>query len=158
MQNTVRLSKSQLDHFRELARDSPVEILAYLIGDIVSPELIDIDSFEYTKEYGTQTKGEVSWYVHEYERVKQKAEKRGRRIIGFIHSHPQWDSVMSADDYRVSIVEGFRICGIVSTMGRKTRVRFWLTDSPLPCKREYVTKTKRKALRGANSVPDNGND
>lgn len=137
MRSKVRLSKGQLDHFRKLARDSSVEILAYIIGDVVSPNLSVIDSLQYTKEYGTQEKGEVCWFTHEYERVKKKAEERGRRIIGYIHSHPQWDSVMSEHDHLACIIDGFRLCGIVSTNGRKTRVRFWVVDSALPCEIVY---------------------
>lgn len=125
-----------------MARDSKVEIQAYLIGEVVSPQLAVIDSFEYTQNYGTQTKSSVAWYTSEYERVRLKAEERGRRIIGFIHSHPEWDSVMSEADFDVCIRDGFRLCGTVSTNGRKTRVRFWVTDSPIPCKWVYA-KTKR---------------
>lgn len=142
----VRVSEAQLSYFRKLARDTDMEIMAYLIGDVVSSEVVEIDSFEYTKKYATQKTNEVSWYTAEYERVKKKAEERGRRIVGYIHSHPNWDTVMSPEDLHMCIVEGLRVCGIVSTNSstRKTFVRFWVTDSPLPCKRvERDAKTTR---------------
>lgn len=140
----VKVSEGQLRHFRSLARDSDLEIMAYLIGEVVDGDTVEIDSFEYTKEYGIQRTNAVSWYEHEYERVKQKAEKRGRRIIGYIHSHPNWDTVMSTDDLEHCVMNGLRICGIVSTNSRKTIVRFWVTDSPLPCKiEEWNAKNPR---------------
>jgi proteasome lid subunit RPN8/RPN11 len=130
----VRVSENQLRHFRSLARDTDLEIMAYLIGEVIDGDIVEIDSFEYTKKYGIQKTNAVSWYEHEYERVKQKAEKRGRRIIGYIHSHPNWDTVMSTADFDHCVQNGLRICGIVSTNSRKTIVRFWVTDSSLPCK------------------------
>jgi len=139
----VRVSDNQVKHFRNLARETNKEIMAYLIGEVINTELVEIDSLEYTKEYGIQSTNSVSWYEHEYERVKQKAEKRGRRIVGYIHSHPNWDAVMSPDDLNHCVVNGLRVCGIVATNGRKTCVRFWVTDSPLPCKRVPRAKTKR---------------
>lgn len=129
----VKVSDNQLRHFRSLARDSDLEIMAYLIGEVIDGDTVEIHSFEYTKKYGIQKTNAVSWYESEYERVKQKAEKRGRRIIGYIHSHPNWDTVMSSADFDHCVQNGLRICGIVSTNNRKTIVRFWVTDSPLPC-------------------------
>jgi proteasome lid subunit RPN8/RPN11 len=142
----LKVREGQLVHFRRKARDSRFEILAYLVGEVVSPDLTVIDSIEYAPEYADQTKSMVSWYVRDYETVKQRAEERGKRIIGFIHSHPQWDSVMSADDYNVCIANGYRVCGIVSTHGRSTRVRFWVMDSPLPCR---IIHAEKKAAPNA---------
>jgi proteasome lid subunit RPN8/RPN11 len=130
----VRVSEGQLTYFRNLARDSKLEIMAYLIGEVIDADTVEIDSFEYTKDYGLQKTNAVSWYEKEYERVQQKAESRGRRLIGYIHSHPNWDGVMSPEDLDHCVVNGLRLCGIVSTNNRKTIVRFWVIDSPLPCK------------------------
>lgn len=144
MSKKVRLSKGQLVHFRRKARSTSNEILAYLVGDVVSPTLTIIDSLAYTREYATSTPEMVCWYQADYEAVKKKAEERGRRIVGFIHSHPYPDAsiVMSPDDYKVCIQEGFRLCGICTTdEKRKTEVKFWVTDSPLPCEVEYIVKT-----------------
>ena len=78
------------------------------------------------------------WYLEEYRTVRERAEERGKRIVGDIHSHPNWDAVMSEDDYNGCVEEGFRICGICSTQGRKTRVRFWTPSSALPCEIKYA--------------------
>lgn len=138
MNNTVKLKKSHLDYFRKQARNSKYEIQAYLIGEVVSPNLTVIDSFEYTDEYAKQTTCSVAWYRASYDEVQKKAEKRGRRIVGHIHSHPNWDAVLSSSDYKSCIAEGHRICGIVSTDGPKTRVRFWLMDCALPAEIVYA--------------------
>lgn len=138
----VRVRKAQLDYFRAKARDTNLEIQAYLIGEVVSPLLTVVEEFAYPKEYALQKPNEVCWYQHEYEEVKRSAEERGKRIVGDIHSHPNWDAVMSPTDYKAHIEEGYRVCGLCSTMGRKTRVRFWVAESALPCEIEYA-KTKK---------------
>lgn len=138
--NKVKLYKGHLDYFRKLARQTPLEILAYLIGSVKSPMLTVVDSFEYTKAYGKQDAWNVAWTIQEYDRVAKKAEERGKRIIGFIHSHPSWDAVLSSADYEICVTEGSRLCGIVSTDKRKTRVRFWTMESSLPCKIIYAKK------------------
>ena len=138
MSSTVKLNKGQLCYFRKLARNSRYEILAYLIGEVVSPSLTTIDSFEYTNIYAKQSENCVSWYAADFDRVKAKAESVGKRIVGFIHSHPQWDAVMSEADHAICISEGFRVCGIISVHGNKTRARFWGTDTAIPFKQVYV--------------------
>lgn len=139
---TIRVNEQQLRHFRSKARDSKFEIMAYLVGQVESADLVVIDYFAYTKEYGTQSPSEVAWTWQEYDRVYKQAEERGRRIVGYIHSHPEWDAVMSPDDHLICLSEGARICGIVSVLGRRTRVRFWIPDSALPCEVEYVKKIR----------------
>lgn len=138
--NKVKLKKSALDYFRKLARESPLEIQAYLVGEVVSPALTLVHSLVYTLQYGVQTRNAVAWYRADYEKVRKEAEERGRRIVGSIHSHPDWDAVVSPSDYAACLAEGHRICGIVSTDGPKTRVRFWVMDCALPCEITYAKK------------------
>lgn len=139
--NRVRVSKGQLDYFRRLARQSPLEIQAYLIGEVVSPTLTVVDSFEYTKKYGTQTTGEVCWFTSEYERVAKKAEERGKRIVGDIHSHPGRACILSDADYSACITAGHRIAGICSVRpDGGTTVAFWVTDCALTCEVVYAKK------------------
>lgn len=141
MRARVRVNKHQLDYFRSKARETHLEIQAYLIGEVISPELTVVEAFAYTSSYATQKPNEVRWYQDEYNAVKRSAEERGKRIVGDIHSHPNWDAVMSLTDYRAHVEDGLRICGICSTMGRKTRVRFWIAESALPAEIEWQ-KTK----------------
>lgn len=140
MKTEVRLKRGALTHFRKLARNSPNELMALLIGEVVSDKLTVIDSFEYPTEYAESTPRRVVWYQSEQERVQKKAEARGRRVVGFIHSHPRWDAVMSPSDAEVVLYYGYRVCGIVSIHDRKTRTRFWVTDSCLPSEIKYVKK------------------
>lgn len=128
----VRVRKSALNYFRSKARDNPKEIQAYLIGKVISPELVVIEEFAYPKTYAAQTTGEVSWYQVEFDEVKRSAEERGFRVVGDLHSHPSWDAVMSASDYKSLIEDGHRVCGLCSINGRRTRVRFWIAESALP--------------------------
>lgn len=150
MRAKVRVRKAQLDYFRAKARDTNLEIHAYLIGEVVSPSLTVIDEFAYPKEYETQTESCVRWYQDEYDKVKRSAEERGKRIVGDIHSHPNWDAVMSPTDYRSHIEEGHRVCGLCSTWKRKTRVRFWIAESALPCEIEYAKTEKASAVDKQN--------
>lgn len=144
MVNKVRLDKGHLDYFRKLARQSPLEIQAYLIGEVVSPTLTVIDSFEYTQKYGTQTETEVAWFTSEYERVARKAEERGKRIVGDIHTHPGAECLLSEDDYKAAISIGTRVSGICSIFSGKTSVRFWVMDCALPCEIVYAKKKARQ--------------
>jgi len=141
MFSKVKVKKGALDHFRKRARENyPLEIQAYLVGNVVSVDVIEIIGFAYTKNYASQTTGEVCWYVTDYEKLKDKIESKGNRIIGEIHSHPDWDCVMSPADYRASVTEQLVICGICSINDNKTRVRFWTPTSALPCEVIYYKK------------------
>lgn len=138
MKCKVRIKRNQLNYFRSRVRGNNLEEQALLVGEVVSPTLTVIDRIEYAKDYAVHKPNEVRWYLAEYEQVKRSAEERGKRIVGDIHSHPNWDAVMSPGDYRSHIEDGHRICGLCSTQGRKTRVRFWIAESALPCEIEYV--------------------
>jgi len=140
MRNKVRLKKGQLDHFRRLSRDSKNEIQAFLVGEVLGPHSVRIDSFAYPPRYADQSPSHVQWYTIDFEKVRLDAEERGLSIIGFIHSHPEWDAVLSGTDYNICIRDMHRICGIVSTQGRKTRARFWSMDSALPYEIIYEKK------------------
>jgi proteasome lid subunit RPN8/RPN11 len=135
---TVYVKKSQLDYFRSLARDTQKEVQAVLVGEVTSPDKITIKQIVHPKEYASQAYSYVQWWADEYNRVAERAAKAGWRIVGDIHSHPNWDAVLSPDDHRNHLAEGYRVSGICSTQGRKTRVRFWLAESCLPCKIEYL--------------------
>ncbi len=139
MRCVVKVKKSQLDRFRLVARNTyPNEVLAYLIGDILSPEEIVINSIEYTKKHAVQNTNTAQWTMAEYRRVEAKAIAKDLRVVGDIHSHPQWDAVLSGADYTSLIGMGLRVGAIVSVYKRKTRVRFWLAESSLPCEIEYL--------------------
>ena len=138
MKNKIRVDKNALNYFRRLARNEPREIQAFLAGNVISPELTVIKNFYYTKEYADQTTEMVRWWAEDFERVQKNAEENGLRIVGDLHSHPSWDAVLSPDDYRGLIESGFRISGICSVMNNRTRVRFWIAESALPCSIEYA--------------------
>ena len=137
MSPTVRVKKTQLDYFRSLARGNPKEIQALLVGSMNTPDIIVVNRIVYPKEYATQTTNCVAWLAKEYEAVAVEAAKDNLRIIGTIHSHPEWDAVLSPDDHKGHITEGHRVSGICSIQGRKTRVRFWIAESALPARIEY---------------------
>lgn len=141
MRVNVKLKKAQLDYFRDLARESKLEIQAYLVGKVLSPTQVIVDSFEYTRDYGTQTASTVAWKTPEYDRVVKDADRRAMRVVGDIHSHPDRDSaVMSEADHKQLIVDGFRIAGICAVSGRRTRVKFWVAESSLPCEIIHAKK------------------
>lgn len=137
MEYTVHISKSALDYFRSKARESALEIHAYLIGEVRYPNKFVITSVEHARQYGLQTASNVAPAGEEWNRVNRQADEEGRRIIGDIHSHPDEDPVMSPSDYQACVMDGTEICGIVSVRGRKTKVRFWHVNSALPCEVSY---------------------
>lgn len=139
MFSKVKLKKGALEHFRRKARAAyPLEIHAYLLGDILSPEMVQVTHFCYPKEYDTQTSKNVGWSSEEYYKLKDKASNKGLKIVGDIHSHPDWDAVMSPDDYKSCFLDSLSVCGICSIYGNKTRVRFWTPTSSLPCEIIYT--------------------
>jgi len=134
MFSKVKVSKGALDHFRRKARKAaPLEIHAYLLGEVISLDTIRVVKFCYPKKYDIQTSGNVSWDAEEYSALKIKAENKALRIVGDIHSHPNWDAVMSGADYRGCLLDSLSVCGICSIYDNKTRVRFWTPTSSLPC-------------------------
>jgi proteasome lid subunit RPN8/RPN11 len=135
---TIKIKKSQLDYFRHLARDSAKEIQAMLIGEVLNPDLVKIVRIVYPKKYEEQTYSSVCWDSEEYKACAEKAAREGFRIVGHIHSHPNWDAVLSENDHQIHLEEGYRVSGLCSTQGRKTRIRFWLAESSLPCKVEDI--------------------
>jgi len=135
----VKVKRGALNHFRKLAREAfPLEIQAVLVGKIISVNEVEIVKFVYAKEYATQTGGSVQWYQAEFDKVKEQAAKMDLRVVGDIHTHPSWDAVMSKSDYEACITEQLSICGIVSVLKNKTRVRFWVPTSSLQCKIVYL--------------------
>lgn len=135
----VQIKKSKLDYFRKMARKSyPLEIQSYLLGNIKSIDLIEITDIIYTDNYYLQTQSEVSWFAEEFDKVKLKAESENKTVIGDLHTHPDYESVMSKTDYVGTITQGFSIAGICSVYNNKTRVRFWNPNSALPCKVIYT--------------------
>lgn len=139
MFSKVRVSKSALDYFRRKAREaSPLEIEAFLTGKVLSLNEVEILNFHYPKNYLSQTKDQVQWSTEEYDALKIKADANNLRIIGSIHSHPEWDAVMSSSDYSAYVTDQLIICGICSINNKKTRVRFWTPTSALPCRIVYT--------------------
>lgn len=139
MFSKVRLKRGALSHFRRLAREAyPKEIQAYLLGKIININTIEITDFVYTKNYHTQTNSEVAWFNEDFQRLKERADLEGKRIVADIHSHPNYFPVMSDQDYKSAVIEGLAVCVICSVYGKKTRVMCWTPTSSLPCVLEYI--------------------
>lgn len=135
----VLISKYKLDYFRKMARDSyPLEIQAYMIGKVKSMDTIQIEDVIYPKMYNIQTKTGVQWSADDYHILKEKTTRDGLKIIADIHSHPNFDAVMSPIDYESAIKDGLYICAICSVTRRKTKVRFWTPSSALPVEVIYT--------------------
>ncbi len=139
MRATVKLRKGQLEYFRRLARNSPKEIFAFLVGIIVSPGLVRVEQFVYS-EYKEQTTGSVTPTTKAQKEISHWVIDEGLQVVGSIHSHPEWDAVLSPTDHKSHISDGHRISGVVSIVNHKTRARFWLAESSLPCKIVYIEK------------------
>jgi proteasome lid subunit RPN8/RPN11 len=138
----VRIKKSQLDRFRKLAREqAPLEIQAYLVGDVVSPDLVSVDRFAYTRDYEKQTSGEVQWGTEAINELRKQVIKEGKTIVGDIHSHPNHWPIMSSVDYRGALIDSLMVCGICSVYKSNkkmlSKMLFWTPTSSLPCEVIY---------------------
>ena len=135
MFSRVRVRKGALDYFRRRTRETyPLEIHAYLLGTVNSVNELEITDFRYPVAYNVQTGNNVQWTVDEYASLKEDAARLNKQIVGDIHSHPNWDAVMSEQDYKACILDSLIVCGICSvTKDQRTRVRFWVPTSSLPC-------------------------
>jgi proteasome lid subunit RPN8/RPN11 len=139
MFNKVRVKKTQLDYFRRKSiKAFPKEIQVYLVGKIKNINEIEVEEFIYPKQYHTQTNNEVCWYSEDYKTIKDKAELKGKKIVGDCHSHPNYFPIMSGQDYKSAILDGLAICGICSIYNKHTNVFFWTPTSALPCIIEYI--------------------
>lgn len=139
MFSKVRVSKNALNYFRQLARQTPdKEIQAYIAGFVNNINEIEITDFLYTKKYAIQTSCTVAWFQEDYDKLKERVEKEGKRIIGNIHTHPNYDAVLSEQDFTNCVTEQFVVVGLVSIRNNKTRARFWTPTSALPCKIIYT--------------------
>jgi proteasome lid subunit RPN8/RPN11 len=135
---SVRIKRSQLAYFRKVSRDSKKEMLAYFLGDVVSPELAVVKRLYYPKTFSVQTACGVTSSPEEAAKVYALAESLNMRVIGTIHSHPDWVPILSPTDYKEHIKMQDRLSAVVGVNGRKTRVYFWVADSALPLQIEYV--------------------
>lgn len=133
----VKLRKGALNHFRNKARTNPKEIFAYLVGSVDTPNETTIEHFVYP-DLAVQSPCEVAPSTEGYDAAEEFATERGLRIVGTMHSHPNWFPVLSNADHEGHITEGHRISGVCGIMGRRTKVYFWLAESSLPCKLEYI--------------------
>jgi len=139
MFSRVRIKKGALNNFRQRARESfPLEIHAYLLGQVKSVNEIEVTDIRYPREYNLQTGNSVQWTADEYANLKERAAAANKLIVGDLHSHPSWDAVMSEQDYKACILDSLNICGICSVYDKKTRVRFWTPTSSLPCEIIYT--------------------
>jgi len=139
MFSKVRVRRSKLDYFKRKAKAAcPLEIQAYLMGNVLSTEEIEITDFIYPKRYHTQTCEEVAWYDEDYKKFKNRVEREGKYSVGDIHTHPNYPPIMSGQDYQTAVTESSMISGICSVYGNRTHVVFWTTTSSKPCIIEYI--------------------
>lgn len=139
MFSKVRVKKGALDYFRKLARQAfPYEIQAYIFGKVISVDIVEITGFAYADRYAKQDRNSVCWYTEDFDKVKDKVESQGDTIIGEIHSHPNFDAVMSPADYEASVTQQFVLCGLCSVNKGRTRIRFWTPTTALHCEIIYT--------------------
>ena len=139
MFSKVRVNKYQLNYFRKIARQGfPNEVQAYLTGKVLSVDSVEITGFHYTPNYAKQGRGEVAWWAEDFNKVKKEAEEENLTILGEMHSHPNFDAIMSPADYSASITQQFVLCGLCSVNRGHTRVRFWTPTSALTCEIIYT--------------------
>jgi proteasome lid subunit RPN8/RPN11 len=132
----IFISKHQLSYFRKRCRNSKEEIHAYLIGRVLKSR-ITVDAIVHTYDLALQTAESVQPSDEAYQRAKSIADSLGKVIVGDIHSHPEYEAVMSPADHAAAISDELTVCGIVEVRKRKTKVNFWLANSSLRCEIIY---------------------
>ena len=126
----VHVHKAQLDYFRHLARNSPKEILAYLMGTMTE-SMCRVSYFAYPA-LNRQSSETVRACEKSSKEIIERAEEKGLVLLGDVHSHPQWWPVKSKADHKAQLTECSRLCGVCAVMDRKTKVYFWVAESSLP--------------------------
>ena len=131
----VSIRKNQLDYFRKKARATPLEIYACLVGKMVG-STVKVVRVEYP-ELALQTPVSVAPTAVGYNDIRDRALEEDLRVVGTLHSHPNYLPVLSKDDFAGHLQDGDLVTGIVEVTNRKTRVAFWCVGSPLPCEIEH---------------------
>jgi proteasome lid subunit RPN8/RPN11 len=136
----IRLHRGQLNWFRRKARrESPKEILAYLIGQRITPQLIAVSYFVYPQlSVSTPTRLEVD--AGAVREIRDEAQERGFSILGDIHSHtpPSPRPILSKRDHLDQRSNGDLVTGVCALREHgRPETAFWVADSSLPCKVEY---------------------
>lgn len=138
----VKLRRGMEAYFRKKARASDKEEYAYLVGEVLSSSIVRVDFFRYPSDFCTKTASEVVPSLDAENEIKAWAEKRGLLIVGTIHSHPNWDAVLSPDDHKTHMQSCHRITGLCSVKDGRTRVRYWVAESALHCKIEWMNEPR----------------
>lgn len=135
----IWVHRGQLDYFRKLARKNSTEIYAILIGKQVTKGEIHVYYFIHPRpsDYEVKKYDEATVSADFVERADTDATAEGLKIVGGIHTHPNWPPIMSPTDHKNHRESGDKITGIVEVSNGRTRVAFWRHDSALPCKLKY---------------------
>ena len=135
------MGKNQLAYFRAKAKKSRKEIMAILMGTIVSADEVDIVYFDYPKiEFSTPSA--ISPDQADEADAVVMANEAGYSRLGTIHSHVGVPCYMSPTDKQSHLSDADIISGIVEVCGGKTRVAFWQADSSVPCDIKVHSVTK----------------
>lgn len=137
MKLVVQISRGQLKWFRTKARSSPDEIYAVLVGRVITPTKVVVTRFHYP-DINDSAKGFVDPNLESCAEIEEEAKSDGLRVLGSIHSHPDWLPIMSPNDIRSHVENKDLISGIVEVSKGRTRVVFWRHDSSLPCELTYT--------------------
>jgi proteasome lid subunit RPN8/RPN11 len=138
----VWLHRGQLDYFRAKARNSPNEIYVTLVGKQVSKSAVHILYFIHPKDsdYELSTPSAVTVSADFVANCEQDAKAEDLKVVGSIHTHPNWPPILSPTDHKNHIEAGDKISGIVEVTKGRTRVAFWQHGSALRCTIKYFSK------------------
>jgi proteasome lid subunit RPN8/RPN11 len=140
----VRLHRGQMRWFRERGRRAyPRELLAFLVGRHLGPELIGVCYLHYPRLI--QDPNSVSVPRAEYERALELTRDPGLRIVGTIHTHCDALPMMSAQDRKSHVEEGDSISGILTILASgNTALEFWEADNCVAATVEWYPTRKGK--------------
>jgi proteasome lid subunit RPN8/RPN11 len=131
----VTLHRGQLKYFRAKARKAyPKEILAVLVGRQVHSGLIEVHRFYYPLlKVSTDQEVKTEYFVSDF-----IDKDEGLKVVGDIHSHPNYPAVMSPSDHQCHRKGDNKISAIleVPKVG-KSRLIIWRDGTPLPCELDF---------------------
>lgn len=133
----VYIKKHHLAYFRKKARETSNEILAVLLGFVYPNDGVEVVKLSYPI-LDVSTPNSVHANEESFRDIEKNALLNGLKILGSIHTHPNYIPVMSGMDYDDFKNNKEIIAGIVEVTDNKTRVVFWCGDTPLPCKIKYL--------------------
>ena len=132
---TIHIPRGLVASFRRIAKQTyPNEAFAYLVGEVTARGVV-VEGLAHPSYNASPTAVNVSASEH----ARLVKEVKPSRLVGTIHSHPEWSAEPSTHDIRNAAQCGEVVYGVMAVWeegGRlRTRCEFYLGTPPMKVKR-----------------------